>query len=57
VAPHAFDLTKSHPIQSFVVNDQQAIDSCVQFADDHRFIVEPACGAAIPHLNFLGRIF
>ena len=23
------------------------VDACVQFADDHRVLVEPACGAAL----------
>jgi len=27
--------------------DEEAIDACVQFASDHRMLVEPACGAAL----------
>jgi len=30
-----------------VVTDDQAVAACRSFADDHRFLVEPACGAAL----------
>ena len=29
------------------VTDKQAKDSCVNFANDQRLLVEPACGAAL----------
>ncbi len=29
------------------VTDEQAISACARFADDHRVLVEPACGAAL----------
>ena len=32
---------------SVVVSDRQAVDACLKFADDHRFLVEPACGASL----------
>jgi L-serine/L-threonine ammonia-lyase len=47
VAQHAFDLTHEHEIISVTVTDKQALDACVQFADDLRTLVEPACGAAL----------
>lgn len=46
-ADKAFDYSKTHNILSEVITDKQCIDACLQFADDHRFLVEPACGAAI----------
>ena len=30
-----------------VVSDMEAVDACLQFADDQRILVEPACGAAL----------
>jgi L-serine/L-threonine ammonia-lyase len=35
------------PILSYLVEDKDAIDSCLKFADNHQFLVEPACGAAL----------
>ena len=47
VARQAFEWSRQHPVRSVVVTDSAAIDACVQFADDHRCIVEPACGASL----------
>jgi L-serine/L-threonine ammonia-lyase len=47
VAREAFERARQHPVQSIVVTDKEAIDACVQFADDHRCLVEPACGASL----------
>ena len=38
---------KKHEIRSVVVTDQQAVSACINFANDHRFLVEPACGASL----------
>ena len=35
------------PLRSFVATDRAAVTSCLSFLDDHRFLVEPACGAAL----------
>ncbi len=35
------------PIHSFVATDAEAVAACLRFADDHRLLVEPACGAAL----------
>ncbi|KAL4224174.1 hypothetical protein ACF0H5_017627 [Mactra antiquata] len=32
---------------SIVIEDKDAVSSCLKFADDHRFLVEPACGASL----------
>lgn len=47
VADKAFEWTQKHEIHSVVVSDEQAVDACLQFADDMRVLVEPACGAAL----------
>ena len=47
VAAKALEWTKRHPIVPWQVTDRQAIDACVRFADDHRVLVEPACGASL----------
>ncbi|MET3106912.1 L-serine/L-threonine ammonia-lyase [Oxalobacteraceae bacterium GrIS 2.11] len=57
VAQRALDLTREHTIHSITVTDRAAIDACLEFADDLRTLVEPACGAALAvayqHLDVL----
>lgn len=47
VAEEALEWTKRHPIRSVVVSDRTAVQACLRFADDHRVLVEPACGAGL----------
>ncbi len=47
VAPQALEWTRHHPITPWVVSDRAAVNACLRFADDHRVLVEPACGAAL----------
>ncbi len=47
VCQQAFDYLSKRTIYNLVVTDQQAVNACVQFLDDHRLVVEPACGAAL----------
>jgi L-serine/L-threonine ammonia-lyase len=47
VAPRALEWTRHHAITPWVVTDREAVDACLRFADDHRVLVEPACGAAL----------
>ena len=47
VCEAAWAWTRRHPIASVVVSDAQAVDACRRFVDDHRLVVEPACGAAL----------
>lgn len=47
IAQQALDWTKIHPIFPQVVTDQAAVEACLKFADDHRILVEPACGAVL----------
>ncbi|MFW1801957.1 pyridoxal-phosphate dependent enzyme [Acinetobacter nematophilus] len=47
VCQNAFDLSQQFDIHSQVVSDQAAVNACLKFADDHRLLVEPACGATL----------
>lgn len=47
VAPQALEWARRHPIVPWIVSDRAAVDACLHFADDHRVVVEPACGAAL----------
>jgi L-serine/L-threonine ammonia-lyase len=47
VCERALAWTREHPVTSHRVTDRAAVDACLRFADDHRVVVEPACGAAL----------
>ena len=47
ISRHAFALAQSRLFESVVVTDQDALQACMHFIDDHRVLVEPACGAAL----------
>ncbi len=47
VCARAFDLAREHPLVSVLVDDAAAVRACMRFLDDHRLVVEPACGAAL----------
>lgn len=47
VCERAFEIATSRPVRSVVVEDGEAVDACLRFIDDHRVLVEPACGAAL----------
>ncbi len=47
VSEATFQLTKQHPVFPQVISDDDSTDACVRFAEDHRILVEPACGAAL----------
>jgi L-serine/L-threonine ammonia-lyase len=47
VASQALEVSRRFKVVPLVVTDREAVDACLQFADDHRIIVEPACGAAL----------
>ena len=34
-------------VRSLLVSDREAVAACTRFLDDHRILVEPACGAAL----------
>ena len=47
VTPRLLEWATRHEILSRTVTDRQAVDGCRRFLDDHRVLVEPACGAAL----------
>ena len=47
VCGRAFELSQSGKVHSVLVSDNQAVAACTRFLDDHRLLVEPACGAAL----------
>jgi L-serine/L-threonine ammonia-lyase len=47
VAQRAFALAAEYPVRPVVVPDSAAVEACLRFMDDHRVVVEPACGAAL----------
>ncbi len=47
VCEQAFEWSKRHRVLTEVVSDKAAVSACLRFLDDHRVLVEPACGAAL----------
>lgn len=47
VAKRAFELLNEHQIVNHIVTDKEAINGCYRFLEDHRIMVEPACGASL----------
>ena len=47
VSAKSLELSKVHPVVSHVVTDTMAVNACAEFADDHRTLVEPSCGATL----------
>ncbi len=47
VAAQAFAYVQQYRIQSVTVTDAAALDGCSALLDEHRILVEPACGAAL----------
>lgn len=49
VTPALLDRARAHggPLSSAVCTDAEAVDAVARFLNDHRILVEPACGAAL----------
>lgn len=47
VCDQAFGWTTEHPVHNVVLTDRAAVNACLKILDDHRLVVEPACGAAL----------
>ncbi len=47
ICGRALEIARTRPLDSVVVSDGDAVDACLRFMDDHRVVVEPACGAAL----------
>ena len=43
----ALELAIEHGVRPWTVTDKAALSACRRFLDDHRVLVEPACGAAL----------
>jgi len=47
IALQALKRAQEHPVRSYVVSDNDAVQGAMRFMDDQRVVVEPACGAAL----------
>jgi L-serine/L-threonine ammonia-lyase len=47
ICEKAFEWTQKHPVFPQTVTDKEAVEACLHYAEDHRQLVEPACGAAL----------
>ena len=47
VCERSLQITNERPTTNVVLSDEQAVAACISFLDDHRLLVEPACGAAL----------
>jgi L-serine/L-threonine ammonia-lyase len=47
VCEQAVQWWRERPVRSVRVSDASALHACEQFLEDHRVLVEPACGAAL----------
>lgn len=47
VSNAAFAWTRRHPIVTTLVSDADAVHACLELEREHRWVVEPACGAAV----------
>lgn len=47
IAQKSFEWIDQHELHSQVVSDYAAIKACLRFLNDHRILVEPACGASL----------
>lgn len=47
VTPQLLEWKRRREIAHWLPGDRQAVDACRRFLDDHRILVEPACGAAL----------
>ena len=46
-SPTTMALAQEHPTDVCVVSDREAVEACAYALDEHRVLVEPACGAAL----------
>jgi L-serine/L-threonine ammonia-lyase len=47
VCEQALRWPRLHPVRSAVVSDKVSVYACKRFLNDHRVLVEPACGASM----------
>jgi L-serine/L-threonine ammonia-lyase len=51
VCAQALDNAQRHRIESVVVTDAEAVAGSIRLLDEHRVLVEPACGASVAALD------
>jgi L-serine/L-threonine ammonia-lyase len=51
VCAEALAIAKRRPVRSVVVSDRQAVGGCLEMLNEHRIVVEPACGASVAALD------
>jgi L-serine/L-threonine ammonia-lyase len=56
VCTEALAVAKRRPVTSVVVSDRQAVGGCLEMLDEHRIVVEPACGASVAALDAFGSL-
>jgi L-serine/L-threonine ammonia-lyase len=47
VADKTLEWARRRPVRTWTVSDARAVAGCFRFLDDHRLLVEPACGAVL----------
>ncbi|WEI18769.1 pyridoxal-phosphate dependent enzyme [Acinetobacter proteolyticus] len=47
VCEQAFKISQQQNVQGITVTDADTVSACLKFLDDHRTLVEPACGASL----------
>lgn len=50
VCENAFNVTRRADVRGKVVSDDEAVNACRRFLDDHRVLTEPACGVSLSML-------
>lgn len=50
VCGRAYELTQERPVIPVQVTDREAVEACLAYLDDHRTLIEPACGASLAML-------
>jgi L-serine/L-threonine ammonia-lyase len=51
VCAEALAIAKRRAVTSVVVSDRQAVGGCLEMLNEHRVVVEPACGASVAALD------
>lgn len=50
VCENAFNVARRSDVRGMIVTDDEAVNACRRFLDDHRVLIEPACGVSLSML-------
>lgn len=50
VCENAFNVARRSAVRGMIVTDDEAVNACRRFLDDHRVLTEPACGVSLSML-------